>query len=168
MSLTEKLKEPTKRAHFSLFGNRIAALGAALLIGGLGQQYAERNITKCIEKLSLDERNSYRETLDEIKKESNSANVKSGALANSGAFIFGITSFGLTTSRIYNQTRRKIKNSGEIGERFFETAMGRLSPGYCQYCRLQGFYLAAKEEGKLDEFKKLKEKYGKGCIIPNF
>lgn len=76
-----------------------------------------------------------------------------------GAFILSGTDFGNETYRVYERTKEHIQKH----ERLDEEVVKLYSKFYCER---QGVYMAAKELGHLDDYKKLMK--GKKVTIPNF
>ncbi len=76
-----------------------------------------------------------------------------------GAFILSGTDAGLETYRSYERTKKYIQKHKCLDKEVTDL-YGKL------YCKRQGVYMAAKELGYLDDYKKLME--DKNIIIPNF
>jgi hypothetical protein len=76
--------------------------------------------------------------------------------------------FSAKTRKIYETTKRHIRDFGTIDPDYFKVMMGiDLDNWTYGYCQLQGMYLAAKEMGCLDQFHSLKKKYTTN-VLPNF
>lgn len=75
-----------------------------------------------------------------------------------GCYLFGITGFGKDTYNAYKDTKEHIQEHEKLDERFVNH--------HQVYCSRQGVYMAAKELGYLDDYKKAMK--GKQGIIPNF
>lgn len=75
---------------------------------------------------------------------------------------------GRATKIYYDRTKNHIKKFGVLDERFFRKLM-EWYPGwkFKWYCELQWIYLAARNSGKLNEFRELRKKYGSNVVVPN-
>ena len=139
------IKDKINRIEASLIGNRVTSLGASLLVGG----FISTN-------------------LYEIKDFRNQ--ILYGTIMCTGSAMCGITSFGISTNKIYKKTANSLKKFNKLDKRFFKAAMGtEYSRPLIGYCQLQGMYLACRDYApkELENFYKFKKEYTKN-IIPNF
>jgi len=83
----------------------------------------------------------------------------SAASAYCGFFLTCITGWGVQTFEFYKRTKKHIQEHNGLDE-WFVKMYGN------NYCNRQGIYMAAKELGYLDDYKKARE--GEKVIIPNF
>jgi len=84
------------------------------------------------------------------------------------AVIEGLTSLGLTSLKNYRAASKHIGKHGKLDRRFLETILGcEKNDRLTGYCQLQGAYFAAKENGLVDEFRKLKGEVSRN-VLPNF
>lgn len=83
-----------------------------------------------------------------------------------GFSISSLCGFGEKTSFEYQKTKELIDNHGRLGELYPKKIFEHDSKLF-GYCANQGVYLAAREEGELEEYERMKEKYSDNWI-PNF
>lgn len=87
-------------------------------------------------------------------------------LITAGFLSSFFTVFGTNTLYYYKKTKEHIEKQGELEDRYLYPLMNGSDP-LCHYCPEQGVYLAAKETGNLDKFKKFRKEYSEN-IIPHF
>jgi len=145
MKLIEKVNDLEAR----LLGNRCLVLGAALVGGGTYEFF--------MSSLSV----SDKEPLNLI------ASITSSLTAIIGSFLIGFNTCGIDTYKSYKRTIKHIEQFGEIMPDFFIKYIGQDNGHFMGYCQLQGMYLAARKNGKLESFYRNRKEYSK-CLIPNF
>ncbi|MEK6968050.1 MAG: hypothetical protein AABX51_05460 [Nanoarchaeota archaeon] len=88
-----------------------------------------------------------------------------GGLGAAGAFGIVETSAGFSTIVAYYDTRTHIREEGHLEEYLAEEYFG-LSKKFHGYCHMQGMYLAAMENGCLDEFRQYEKIYKNINLMP--
>lgn len=143
------LKEKINKIGIGLLGNRVTALGCALL-------------TSSAASLEL---------VDKFRPVDNNFYINYGpemGLAFLGTVLLTHTEFGSKTVKLYDKTAKHIKKFDRIDKRFFDKIIpvNDITNNWDGYCQMQGVYLAARDYGKLDEFKEMRKKSSN--VIPNF
>jgi len=79
-----------------------------------------------------------------------------------------VTLSGVTTLRNYKLARKSVRKHSRLDNKLARTLLGNDKEGlFYGHCQLQGMYYAAREAGKLDEFRRIKKDISRN-VIPNF
>jgi len=137
------IREKIRGIETLLIGNRVTAIGSALLAGGIGATALEGF---------------------------EAAGITTGLAIAAGGVMVSYTGLGHNIKKIYDRTSAHIKRFGKIDKRYFNKTLG--SDRYSNlagYCQLQAMYLACRDISPeiLPEFYQLKSEQTKN-IVPNF
>jgi hypothetical protein len=137
-----KIKEMIKDVYAATVGNRVMAIGTALMATGFGGMLT-------------------------VYDETNLMFWGAAGIFLAGAPFVGISQFGIKTAQFYNWTKESIKECGHLDERFVKAVLGseKIKP-FIGYCQIQGVYLAAREKGQLEAFRQVRRTIENK--IPNF
>jgi len=142
-----KIKDFARNCYVGAVGNRVTLAARAVTFGGivgLVNFYGDSSTNGELGKLA------------------------SGLTTIGGLGMQMVTTCGYTTLKHYKKTRDLIRKHRKLDKRYIETILGfeKYSP-FIGYCQLQGAYFAAKENGLVDEFRKLKKEVSLN-VLPNF
>jgi hypothetical protein len=140
------LKERLDNLEVMVFGNRINAIGASLILGFL----AKNN------RFLLPEYRSFTDFFYEL------------ASGVTGFALCTATRGGIGTYNVYKRVKKHIEKHGHPDPRFLRKAMALdIYPfPFTGYCQIQGTYLACRNAGFLEDFYKIRKESRN--IIPNF
>ena len=147
------LRDKIREIETTLIGNRAAAIGTALLAGGVGS-------------LAINFPGNEISSNGQIT----AITMATGFATAAGIVLTSITGFGLGIDGVYKRTGEHLKKFKKIDPRFFDRLIGMDKyNSLAGYCQLQGMYLACRDYVPefLPEFYKMKKERTKN-ILPNF